>query len=165
MNNISTIASTSGTRMKSWKALTLLLVICYAVAGVGGLFLISIPAELRKHSFHPSNLLLIASWLVLYSCLAVAGWLIWRGPQSPLRFRALILFAIQLILNFMWMMDFFYYQVAGPSLFIMAMLWIAIVVTTLRFWQLQRATAYLMGPYIAWLAFASALNFDIIGLS
>jgi tryptophan-rich sensory protein len=97
--------------------------------------------------------------------MALSVWLIWRRPESERRSHALILFAIQLILNFMWMMDFFYYQVVGPSLLIMLLLWVAILVTTLRFWQLQHLTAYLMAPYLAWLAFASMLNFDILGLS
>jgi tryptophan-rich sensory protein len=151
--------------MKSWKALTLLLAICYAMGGVGHLFMASTPAELRKHNFNPPNALLVLGWVALYSCMALSVWLIWRRPQSERRSHALILFAIQLILNFMWMMDFFYYQVVGPSLLIMLLLWVAILVTTLRFWQLQHLTAYLMAPYLAWLAFASALNFDILGLS
>lgn len=158
-------ALTTHHKMKSWQALALTLAICYAVAGLGHLFLASTPADLSKHAFHPPNHLLIPGWIALYSCMALSVWLIWRRPASERRSHALILFAIQLILNFMWMLDFFYYQVAGPSLFIMLLLWFAILITTLRFWQLQHLTAYLMAPYLAWLAFASALNFDIFGLS
>lgn len=151
-------------KMKSWQALALTLAICYAVAGLGHLFMQSIPAELRRQTFNPRNALLIPGGIALYSCMALSVWLIWRRPESVRRSHALILFAIQLILNFMWMMDFFFYQVAGPSLFIMLLLWAAILLTTLRFWQLQHLTAYLMAPYLAWLAFASALNFNVFGL-
>ncbi|GGG66656.1 TspO/MBR family protein [Edaphobacter dinghuensis] len=150
--------------MKSWQALTLLLAVCYAVAGAGHLFMASIPAELRKHGFAPANHLLVPAWIVLYSCMALAAWLIWRRPESRLRSRALALFSIQLILNFMWMMDFFYYQVVGPSLFILLVLWATVLLTTVLFWRLRHLTAYLLAPYLAWLAFAFSLNFDIFSL-
>lgn len=163
--NAALIPPTGHHKMKSWQALALTLAICYAVAGLGHLFMAATPAELRKVAFNPRNGLLIPGWIALYSCMALSAWMIWRRPERERRSHALILFAIQLILNFMWMMDFFYYQVAGPSLFIMLLLWFAILITTLRFWQLQHLTAYLMAPYLAWLAFASALNFDIFGLS
>ncbi len=159
--NSTTAPAAIGNRMKSWKAFTLLLALCYAMAGAGGIFLSSIPGELRKHGFRPSVWAFTPGWIAVYSCMGVSAWLIWRTPQSRRRSSALILFAIQLIINFTWMMDFFYYQVAGPSMFIMLMLWVAIAVTTFRFWKLNHLSAYLMGPYLAWIAFASLLNFDI----
>lgn len=165
MNFTSISSATIHHKMKPWQALALTLAICYAVAGLGHLFMAATPADLRNAAFNPSNALLIPGWIALYGCMALSAWLIWRRPESVRRSHALMLFAIQLILNFMWMLDFFYYQVAGPSLLIMFLLWAAILITTLRFWQLQHLTAYLMAPYLAWLAFASALNFDVFGLN
>ena len=76
--------------------------------------------------------------------MAIAAWLVWRtldiGPQGGFRPSGLVFFAVQLFLN---------------------ALWAAILVTTLRFWKAERFAAGLMIPYLLWITFACALNFEI----
>lgn len=166
MNHSAALApSESGRKMKSWQTLALLSVICVLTAAIINLFAdSSIPAwyaDLRKPGFSPPNWLFASVWTLLYGCMALAAWLIYRMPPCRLRIRALMLFAIQFLLNVLWTMDFFYFHVLGPALFLIVLLWVAILWTTVRFWQLKPATAYLMGPYLAWVTFASTLNLEI----
>ena len=79
-----------------------------AVAALGGLA--TRPAvegwyrTLEKPWFNPPDWVFGPVWTVLYAVLAVVGWQIWRTPvtddhEAALRRRALVAFAVQLVLN------------------------------------------------------------------
>jgi tryptophan-rich sensory protein len=40
-------------------------------------------------------------------------------------------------------------------------LWLAILITLLAFWRVRRLAGVLLLPYLAWVTFATALNFTI----
>lgn len=169
-----TIAATPPARQTPpWIALLFFLIVCYAVAGMGALFSTSsIPtwyAALAKPSFNPPNWIFGPVWTVLYGLMALAAWLIWRVPQaapySCHRRKALILFAIQLTLNFLWTPVFFYAHQLLIALVIIVLLWIAILITASRFWSLSRIAAALMLPYLAWVTFATLLNYQLFHLN
>jgi tryptophan-rich sensory protein len=149
----------------SWQTVVQWLVIgALLVAILGVFFDRSIPVwydSLRKPAFDPPQWLSAAIWVLLYACMAAAAWLVWRMPHSRLRTRALKLFSIELMLCLLWAMDFFYFHVVDPALFVIVLFWVALMLTTVRFWQLRRATIYLMAPSLAWVTFASALNLEI----
>ena len=64
-------------------------------------------ATLVKPSWNPPDWVFGPVWSILYFCMAVAAWLIWRqggfaGAKLPL-----ILFGVQLALNVLWSCLFF----------------------------------------------------------
>ncbi len=166
---MTTITTTSNKRLKPWQALVGFLAACYAVSTIGTLSTIaSIPtwyAALNKPSFNPPNWIFGPVWIILYTLMAIAAWLVWRTPASPRRTAALWLFAIQLVLNFLWTPVFFRFHDLGLALTIIVLLWLAILVTAIRFWPLSRPASWMLLPYLAWVGFATALNFAIFRLN
>ncbi len=144
-------------------------VLCYAVAIIGAFFTASsIPtwyAALNKPSFNPPNWIFAPVWTTLYGLMAIAAWLVWRTPRSQSRRSGLTFFAIQLILNALWTPVFFYLHRTLPALILILALWIVILLTARRFWKVDRFAAGLMIPYLLWIAFASALNYEIYRLN
>ncbi|MBN9614497.1 MAG: hypothetical protein BGO25_14035 [Acidobacteriales bacterium 59-55] len=151
--------------MKPWQVRIQLVVIACLVAAIVSLFIdSSIPdwyESLHKPSFTPPIAFFAVVWLVLYGCMAAAAWLIGQMPRTRAANRALMLFAIQLMLSILWTMDFFHYHVVGPALFLIVLLWIALLLTTIRFWHLRRSTIYLLAPCLAWVTFTALLNLEI----
>lgn len=143
-------------------ALVLLLVLCFAVAGVGGWVTApSIPswyAGLLKPSWTPPGWIFGPVWSVLYLCMAVAAWLAWRKSNDVL---PMVLFAIQLALNAAWSWLFFGLHSPGLAFLDIVLLWIAIGGTAVVFWRRSPVAGLLFLPYFAWVSFAAALNFAI----
>jgi benzodiazapine receptor len=139
---------------------------CFLVAGVSSTFSVAaIPhwyAALNKPWFNPPNAIFGPVWTLLYALMAIAAWLVWKAPgKSALRTAALRIFWLQLFLNFAWSWIFFHqHQLAGALLEI-AVLWLAILAATILFLRVTRLAAWLMLPYLGWVAFAAVLNFAI----
>jgi len=86
-----------------------------------------------------------------------------RGARG--RGRALALFGLQLLLNFVWSPIFFAYHAVGAAFWtIVAMILLAGAAAVL-FWRIRRGAALLMLPYLAWLAFAALLTWQIGALN
>jgi len=165
--------TTSTSPRRSRLALLSILVLCYGVAALGALSTApSIPtwyATLNKPSFNPPNYLFAPVWTTLYGIMAIAAWLIWRtpreGPTASRRLDGLMLFALQLALNALWTPIFFSLHNLLAAFIVIVLLWIAILLTTLRFWQLKPLAGALLLPYLAWVSFATALNLALLRLN
>lgn len=165
--------TTSTSPRRSRLALLSILVLCYGVAALGALSTApSIPtwyATLNRPSFNPPNYLFAPVWTTLYGIMAIAAWLIWRtpreGPTASRRLDGLMLFALQLALNALWTPIFFSLHNLLAAFIVIVLLWIAILLTTLRFWQLKPLAGALLLPYLAWVSFATALNLALLRLN
>ena len=93
-------------------------------------------------------------WTALYFLMAVAAWLVWESGER----RAMLAFAAQLALNLVWSLLFFGLRSPGLALVDIALLWLAIAVTTALFFRARPLAGWLMLPYLAWVSFAAALN-------
>jgi translocator protein len=151
-----TRATTSG-----MKRFVLFLLAAFVPAAVGAAF--PAPdyyARLDKPAWSPPGWLFGPVWSVLYLLIGIAGWLVSRrgGPGTG---RALGLWGTQLALNAAWTPIFFGLRAPGPALAEIAVMWVAIAATTVAFFLRRTAAGALMLPYLAWVAFATALNFEI----
>lgn len=108
-----------------------------------------------------SNSIFGPVWTLLYGLMAIAAWLSWKRPASPLRSRALLLSWVQLALNFAWSLIFFGQRPVGWALIDILMLWLAIVLTRIMFFRLSKPAGSMFLPYLAWVSFASVLNSEI----
>ena len=72
---------------------------------------------------------------------------------------ALIYYSIQLILNFMWPIIYFNLGLRGFALIEIILLLIFVIITTVKFYKIDKVAGYLMIPYVAWLVFATILNY------
>lgn len=73
----------------------------------------------------------------------------------------MILFVVQLVLNFCWSLIFFNLHMIGAAFIEILFLWICILLMILRFYKINKAAALLQLPYLLWVSFASVLNVAI----
>lgn len=138
---------------------------CFAAAALGSAFTASSVdgwyQTLAKPSFNPPDSVFAPVWTTLYFLMAIAAWLAWRrvgttGVRTPL-----IIFGVQLALNVAWSAVFFGLRSPGAALFVIVTLWCAIVATIVAMGRISRVSALLLAPYLAWVTFASVLNFQV----
>jgi tryptophan-rich sensory protein len=143
-----------------WTALAVALAICFAVAAFGARFAPG-PwyAALAKPFWTPPNWIFGPVWTLLYTMMAVSAWLVWLRADGSGRVRnALLLFAVQLLLNGAWSWLFFGGHRMGLALAEILVLWAFILATTVAFWRIRRWAGILLLPYLGWVGFASLLN-------
>ena len=75
--------------------------------------------------------------------------------------NGLRLFCVQLWFNLLWAWIFFDRHQIGIALLDLIVLWIAIALTVRSFRIVSHTAAWLMVPYLVWVAFAIYLNFGI----
>lgn len=146
------------------------IIVCECAGIIGSLFTTSaIPtwyASLQKPFFTPPNWLFAPVWVTLYLLMGIAAFIIWRKGLDEKKVRtALIIFAVQLVINILWSVVFFGLESPLYGLIVIIVLWIAILVTILRFAKISPAAAWIMVPYILWVSIATALNASIWALN
>jgi tryptophan-rich sensory protein len=138
------------------------LALCFAAAGTaafvspGGWY-----AGINKPAWNPPAWVFGPAWTFLYVTMAVAAWLVWREGGWRNQGKALGLFVLQWALNALWTPLFFGLHRPGLALIDILALWLAILATLIAFWRVRRAAGILLLPYLAWVTFATALNFTI----
>ncbi len=122
-------------------------------------------AALAKPDFMPPGWAFGAAWTLLYILLGLSLAMVLHARGAIGRERVLILFALQLALNFAWSPVFFgMHKVSMALSMIAAMIVIAVVMIVLA-WRIRPVAAVLLLPYLGWLLFAGALNFQILALN
>jgi tryptophan-rich sensory protein len=120
---------------------------------------------LVKPLFMPPGWLFGVVWPILYSLLGISLAIALAEPPSPRRRAGLILFALQMVMNFAWSPIFFArHDIRLAKVVIFAMAALAAAAAG-QFLQLRKAAGLLMIPYLAWLVFAATLNASIEGLN
>ena len=148
-----------------WLGLIVLVVICFAAAGIGGA--VTTPkidhwyAILVKPSWNPPNWVFGPVWSIVYLSMAIAAWLVWRERGVAGAVAPLTLFGVQLVLNVLWPYLFFGLESPGIALVEVLLLWLAIAATMVAFWRRSKLAWLLFVPYLAWVSFASILNVTI----
>ena len=120
---------------------------------------------LRKPGIMPPGWTFGVAWSALYILLGLALALILAAPESPRKKTALALFGAQMLLNFSWSPVFFGMHLIVPALLIILLMLGLSIAATFQFARVRQPAAWLMMPYLAWLAFASLLNYRIMELN
>lgn len=146
------------------------IVVCQLAGAIGAVFTTpSIPtwyAGLNKPSFQPPNWLFGPAWTLLYTLMGIALYLIWTKGLSAAGVKtALVVFGIQLLLNTLWSILFFGMKNPALALIEIVILWVAILLTLVRFYAISRTAGLLLVPYLLWVSFATVLNFSIVRLN
>jgi len=130
-----------------------------AVGGVAAAGAQTFYAGLIKPEWAPPAWLFGPVWTTLYLMMAVAAWLVWRSAGSMSGASdALLLFVVQLLLNGLWSWLFFVWQLGTLAVIEIALLWLALWFTLLRFGTYSRLASALLLPYLLWVSFATALT-------
>ena len=118
-------------------------------------------AQLNKPSWNPPSWVFGPVWTLLYLMMAVAAWLVWREGGWQRQKLALVLFVIQWGFNALWTPLFFGLHLTGLALADITILWLVLLITVKAFWQVRPLAGALLVPYLAWVSFATVLNFAI----
>ena len=149
-------------RGKNRLALIGWLTACFSTSALGAFFM---PgdwyAELNKPSWNPPGWIFGPMWTLLYVMMSLAAWQIWKRGGFARQRRPLVLFLIQLALNAAWTPLFFGLRMPGIAFAEIRLLWMAIVAVIVAFNRVHKPAALLLVPYLAWVTFASMLNFTL----
>ncbi|QDU96150.1 TspO/MBR family protein [Lignipirellula cremea] len=155
-------------RSRWFRQLAGLVVSIFVCLGAGGLGAIATTPEIKgwyatieKPSWNPPDAVFGPVWTTLYLLMAIAAWLVGRSAGFRQTAAPLALFGVQLVLNVAWSWIFFGLHQPGWAFAEILFLWIAIALTTIAFFRSSRIAGWLMTPYLAWVTFASVLNFAI----
>jgi tryptophan-rich sensory protein len=161
---MTTIAPTAR-RSRGIGMLVASLTACFAVAALGGywtsLGLGPWYDSLSKPAWTPPNRVFGPVWTTLYTLMGVASWLVWRVRERSGAKVALRLYAVQLTLNLAWSGIFFGLRSVGWGFAEVALLWASIAATIVAFARVRPVAAGLLVPYLAWVSYASLLNFAL----
>ncbi len=137
--------------------LVISIAICLVAGLIGSVFTISsIPlwyASLNKPFFSPPDWLFAPAWTILYILMGIALFFIWKAPKVKKTNEGLMLFGAQLIFNIIWSIIFFGFMSIVGGLVSIVVLLILIVMTTAQFYWIDKRAAYLMMPYLLWVAY------------
>jgi tryptophan-rich sensory protein len=122
-------------------------------------------ASLNKPAWTPPSWVFAPVWTTLYAAMGLTAWLVWREGGWKRQSVPLAMFVAQLTLNFSWSLIFFSLREIVWALVDIVALWLLIALTMLVFARVNRAAAWLLAPYLAWVSFATALNAAIVWMN
>lgn len=142
-----------------WAKLIASLLLCQAAGIIGSFFTRSSVSTwyttLAKPSFNPPSWLFAPVWTLLFLLMGVALYLLWTN-EAP--WQVMALFGLQLVLNILWSALFFGMRAPGAAFIEIIVLWLAILATAILAYKVSPTAAYLLIPYLVWVAFAAVLN-------
>lgn len=146
------------------------LLMCQLIGGIGSFFTFSSIetwyAFLEKPTLVPPNWVFGPVWTLLYLLLGISIFLVWEYCRDKKYFRVgVTLFGIQLVLNVAWSMIFFGVREPGTAFYIIFALIITAIANVSVFFTMKKSAGLIMLPYIAWIMFASYLNYSVAQLN
>lgn len=121
---------------------------------------------LVKPPLSPPSWVFPLVWSLLYLLMAISFYRILMLKKQGVNVTSsIILFSIQLILNYLWSILFFYLGSPLLAFIDLILLIIFIILTIVSFSKKDKLAAYLLIPYLIWCVFALYLNFMILKLN
>ncbi|MEO5705642.1 MAG: TspO/MBR family protein [Alteraurantiacibacter sp.] len=122
-------------------------------------------AALDKPTIFPPPIAFPIAWTILYAMMGLAFAMVCAAWGARWRPYAVVAFLIQLALNLAWSPTFFAMHDIALAQAILVALDVALIVTIWLFWKVRRGAAWLLLPYLAWILFASVLNWQFLQLN
>ncbi len=139
-------------------------VVTFAAAAVGAwasASAASFYATLNLPAWAPPASVFGPVWSLLYAMMAIAAWLVWRERGWRNAQPALVLYLVQLAVNALWSWLFFGWKLGALAFVDILVLITLVCAMIVAFARLHRGAAVMLLPYLAWISFASALNFAV----
>ena len=156
-----------------WKKIKPFVISIAIALGIGGLSAIltsdsmDIYSDIVQPSLAPPAILFPIVWTILYTLMGIGAALVWnKKDEQPKEVQdALIVYAVNLFMNFFWSIIFFNMRAFLFSFIWLVLLWVVILIMILKFRKVSPAAAYLQIPYLLWVTFAGYLNLAIFLLN
>ena len=120
--------------------------------------------NVNKPSFSPPSVVFPIVWTILYTLMGISSYIVYES-DSKIKKKALIVYATQLLVNFIWPIIFF-----NAKMYLFAFVWLILLCLFVLemislYFKVKPIAAYLQIPYMIWLIFASILNFAVFSLN
>lgn len=122
-------------------------------------------AALTKPDIFPPPVWFGIVWTILYAMMGFALALVGAARGARGRIAAIALFAVQFAVNLAWSPVFFSAHEMRFALVIVLVLDVLVIATIGLFWRVRRPAALLLLPYLAWILFATLLNYEFLRLN
>lgn len=118
--------------------------------------------SLMKPSLFPPPAVFGIVWTILYFLMGLAFAMVCAAWGSRLRGWAIFAFLVQFALNLAWSPVFFAMHDIQAALVVIAVLDVALIVTVWLFFKVRTWAGILLLPYLAWVLFATVLNWQFL---
>ena len=140
------------------------LALCFAasaIGAVGSMQASTFYGSLVLPDWAPPAALFGPVWMLLYALMGIAAWLVWRSGGFIRNGNALGMFIVQLGVNALWSWLFFAWHKGAWAFADILLLWMFVLAVMMDFWRVRPLAGALLLPYLAWVSFAAALNFQV----
>lgn len=140
--------------------------IALAVGGLSALLTsgsMDIYSDIVRPPLSPPSILFPIVWTILYILMGIGAAIVYqkKDEQPQAVHEALIVYAINLFLNFFWSIIFFNMRAYLFAFVWLLALWAVILIMIIKFKKVSPLAAYLQIPYLLWVTFAGYLNLAI----
>ncbi len=138
------------------------------VAAMGGIMTDVGPwyQSLQKPSWQPPDWLFAPAWTLMYATIVLSFITAWTAIEDKrLKNWLTTLFFLNAALNVLWSIIFFHLQRPDWALYENILLWLSVASLVLVTWKLSRTASMILLPYLAWVSFATILNYTVVELN
>ncbi len=142
--------------------------VAFTTAAVGGALTHIGPwyFALKQPTWKPPDALFGPAWTFIFICAAASACFAWWATRErSKRIGIAALFVLNAILNTSWSLLFFHLRRPDWAAIEVIFFWCSIAALIVYLYPISRRAAWLLSPYLAWVTFASALNWAIVRLN
>ena len=152
--------------LKKLKPYIISVVIALAVGGLSAVVTsgsMDVYSKINQPALSPPSTVFPIVWTILFTLMGISAALVlsYRDTKPEDVRRALIVYGINLAVNFLWSIFFFNMQAYLFSFIWLLLLWAVIATMIVLFKKVSPLAAYLQIPYLLWVTFAGYLNLSI----
>ncbi len=147
-----------------WILLVCLLVVFLFVGGIGGIFTSNNTNtewyDSIKPSITPPSIVFPIVWNILFLLISFSLYFAWTSSRNKKqKTQVALLFGINFILNILWSVLFFELKLLQLAFIEVIIFWFSILALVLFTRKINKASSWLLVPYLIWVAFASVLTY------
>ena len=118
----------------------------------------------NKPSFTPPGIVFPIVWTILYILMGISSYIIYK-EKNTIKTKELLIYSIQLLVNFIWSIIFFRIKNFLLAFILIIILLTLVIIMTIKFYKINKTSAYLQIPYILWLILATILSYNVLLLN
>lgn len=115
-------------------------------------------SSLIKPPFSPPKIVFPIAWSIIYFLMGLSYFILKNNDNSK---KTNLIYYIQLFVNALWSIIFFYFKLRFPSCIWIILLDILVIIMINNFYKINKISAYLNIPYLLWILFATYLTIGI----
>lgn len=141
-----------------------LLIVFLVVGGIGSIFTSNNTNTAWYSSIKPSitppNWVFPIAWNILFLMISFSLYFAWTDSRNKKqKTKVVLLFGINFILNIWWSVLFFGLKLLQLAFVEVILFWFSILALILFTRKISKKSAWLLIPYLLWVAFASVLTY------